>query len=97
MSTATLTAPTVHTEPAVPAGVVDGILLKMARLVRGPYNASLAEALHLATRNQATARQAMRQLADTLRLQPRDLPLWGAARTRDEIVAMLLLAAGVTR
>ncbi|MEU8362362.1 hypothetical protein AB0C27_40720 [Nonomuraea sp. NPDC048882] len=81
----------------IPDMAVNEVLLKMEALIRGPYNATLPEALHLSTRNPGTARQAMRQLADTLRLHPRDLALWGATRARDEIVAVLRLAAGMPR
>ncbi|MGW4796136.1 hypothetical protein ACWEPC_27320 [Nonomuraea sp. NPDC004297] len=81
-----------------PAAPVGDVLLKMARLVHGPYNASLPEALHLATRDPDTTRQVVRRLADTLRRHPRDLPLWSATRPRDQVAAILRIAAqGVTR
>ncbi|MET8864627.1 hypothetical protein ABZW11_16955 [Nonomuraea sp. NPDC004580] len=78
-------------------GSSDEVLRRMARLVHGPYNASLPEALHLATRNPATARQAVQRLADTLGRHPRDLPLWGVTRPRAQVAAALRIAAGATR
>lgn len=85
------------TTTTLPTSTVADVLAKMARLIHGPYNASLPEALHLATRDQATARHAVKQLADTLKLHPRDLPLWGVTRTRDQIAAILRIAAGGAR
>lgn len=73
------------------------VLFRMACLVRGPYNASLPEALRLATRNPDSAREAVQQLADTLRLHPRDLALWDRVRPRDQVAAIIRIAAGVTR
>ncbi|WP_049568751.1 hypothetical protein [Nonomuraea sp. SBT364] len=73
------------------------VLSKVEKYVRGPYNASLTEALHLATRNPDTARKAVQKLADTLRLHPRDLPLWDVTRSRSDVAAVLRLAARRTR
>jgi hypothetical protein len=83
------------TLPAAPPA--NNVLLKMARLVHGPYNASLPEALHLATREPRLAEQAVQRLADTLRLHPRDLALWDRVRPRDQVSAVLRIAAEVTR
>lgn len=68
-------------------------LLKMARLICGPYNASLPEALHLATRDHTTARHAVQKLADTLHRHPRDLALWDRTRPRDQVARIIRLAA----
>lgn len=71
------------------------VLIKMARFVNGPYNASLPEALHLATRNPDSARKAVQRLADTLKLHPRSLAFWDVTRTRNQVADMLRLAAGI--
>lgn len=93
MSTATLPAPTGLRSEATASDV----LYRMARLVDGPHNASLSEALHTATRNPSLADQAINRLARTLGLRPRDLPLWAAGRNRKQISAALNRAAGATR
>ncbi|TDD45403.1 hypothetical protein E1286_24100 [Nonomuraea terrae] len=88
----TLTLTTTATDAA------SQVLRKMADLIGGPYNASLVEALHLATRDQALAEQAVKQLATTLNRHPRDLPLWDVTRPRDLVAHILRLAAlGVNR
>ncbi|GAA2308661.1 hypothetical protein GCM10010149_68470 [Nonomuraea roseoviolacea subsp. roseoviolacea] len=60
-------------------------------------NASLAEALRLATRDLDLdlAGHAIKALVETLRLHPRDLPLWDLSRTRSQVTTLLELAARV--
>ena len=76
---------------------VADVLHRVARHVSSPVNASLPEALRIVTRDQALAGQAVQQLADTLKLHPRDLPLWDVTRPRHQVAAILRIAAGVTR
>jgi hypothetical protein len=87
MSTLTLTA----------AETVAITLHRVARRVSAPMNASLPEALRLATRDPQLARAAVEQLAATLSLHPRDLPLWDVTRTRTDVAAILRIAARRTR
>jgi hypothetical protein len=74
---------------------VADILDRAARHVAQPINASLPEALRTATRDPHLAEQAVQQLADTLKLHPRDLPLWDVTRPRNHVAKILRIAAGV--
>jgi len=73
------------------------VLHRAARRVSAPMNASLPEAFRLATRDPNLSRAAVQQLAHTLGLHPRDLPLWDVTRTRTDVAAILRIAARRTR
>lgn len=81
----------------LPTTTVTDVLHRTALYVNHPVNASLPDALRTATRDQTLADQAAQQLADTLRLHPRDLAVWDVTRSRARVAAILRIAAQVTR
>jgi hypothetical protein len=76
-----------------PAIRIATVLRQAARHVAQPVNASLPEALRIVTRDETLAGQAAEMLARTLRLHPRDLPLWDVTRSRSDVADMLTVAA----
>lgn len=81
------------TETIALVGGASDVLFRAARHIDAPFNASLPEAIRMATRNPALAQQAAQRLADKLRLHPRDLPMWDVTRPRVQVAVVVRFAA----